>query len=562
VNAFSQIIRQLGPARLLTMGVVVVGLFAFFMFMTSRLTTPELSLLYSDLTIEDAGDIAGRLDTMKVPYELRGDGRQVYVPADQVLRLRMMMASEGIPNGGSVGYEVFDRSDGIGTTSFVQQLNHLRALEGELARTIIAIGQVQSARVHLVLPRRELFSRNRQEPSASVVLKLRGNVLQPSQVLAIQHLVATAVPDLQPGRISIIDSKGRLLARGGDQAGDEPLSTVNAEEARQRYENRLSRAVEELLEQSVGLGRVRAEVSADLNFDRLTESNEVYDPEGQVVRSTQTIEQSDNSQDNAGGENNVSIANNLPNGQATNGGENQSSTASDRTEETVNFEISRKVTTLVRESGEVRNLSVAVVVDGTYNEDGEYVPRSEEEMAQLSALVRSAIGFNEERGDQVEVANLPFSRPEIDDTPIIEEGFMGLAKADLFRLAEMLVFGLVSVLVLLLVVRPLVTRLFESIPAGGMAVAGAGAGGGTVALQGGGGGPAQLAAPGGDAQLPDDEEYEYDDDDPVKPRKKARQLDLTGIDGSGTNLARITEIVEKHPDETIAIMRSWLYQET
>jgi flagellar M-ring protein FliF len=540
------------------MGVVVVGLFVFFMFMTSRLATPELSLLYSDLSIEDAGEIAGRLDTMKVPYDLRGDGRQVYVPADDVLRLRILMASDGLPNGGSVGYELFDKSDGIGTTSFVQQLNHLRALEGELARTIAAIGQVQTARVHLVLPRRELFSRTRQEPSASIVLKLRGGALQPGQILAIQHLVATAVPELQPGRISIVDSKGRLLARGGDQQGDEPMSAVNADEARQRYETRIGHAIEELLERSVGLGRVRAEVTANLNFDRLTESNEVYDPDGQVVRSTQSVAQSDNSSDTDAAATNVSIATNLPNGQADTSGQNSSSTVSDRTEETVNFEISRKVTTLVRESGEVRNISVAVVVDGTYNEAGEYQARAEEEMTQLTTLVRSAIGFNEARGDQVEVVNLQFIKSEIDETPLVEDGFMGLAKADLFRLAEMLVFGLVSVLVLLLVVRPLVTRLFDAIPAGGMA--GAVAGGGTMALPAGGGSQAQLAAPGGTAMaMPNEDD---DDDDPIKPRSKTRQLDLTGIDGSGTNLARITEIVEKHPDETIAIMRSWLYQES
>ena len=559
MNAFSQMIRQLGPARLLTLGVVAVGLVAFFMFMTSRLTTPDLALLYSDLPIEDAGEIAGRLEAMKVPFELRGDGRQVYVPSTDVLRLRMLMAADGLPNGGSVGYELFDNSDGIGTTSFVQQLNHLRALEGELSRTIASLAQVQTARVHLVLPRRELFSRTRQEPSASIVLKLRGSALQPGQVAAIQNLVATAVPDLQPSRISIIDSKGRLLARGGDQSGDEPLSAVNADEARQRYESRVARTIEELLERSVGIGRVRAEVSADLNYDRLTESNEVYDPEGQVVRSTQTIAQNDTSTDSDGGEA-VSIANNLPNGQLDQGGgQNQSASNSDRTEETVNFEISRKVTTLVRESGEVRKLSVAVVVDGNYGEDGAYQPRTEEEMTQLTALVRSAIGFDEERGDQVEVANLQFVQPEIDDTPIAEEGFMGLAKADLFRIAEMLVFGVVSILVLLLVVRPLVTRMFDAVPAAGMAgAAAAGAGGGVAALPGGGG-QAQLAAPGGGAMLA---EEEYDDDDPEKPRSKARQLDLTGIDGSGTNLARITEIVDRHPDETIAIMRSWLYQES
>jgi flagellar M-ring protein FliF len=548
-------LRQLGPARLLTMGLVVVGLIAFFMFVTSRLATPELSLLYGDLPIEDAGEIAGRLDAMNVPYELRGEGRQIYVPADDVSRLRLLMAADGLPNGGSVGYELFDKSDSIGTTSFVQRLNHLRALEGELARTIAAIGQVQTARVHLVLPRRELFSRTRQEPSASIVLKLRGGALQSGQVLAIQHLVATAVPDLRPERISIVDSQGRLLARGGGNGeGDQPLSAVNADEARQRYETRLAHAIEELLERSVGIGRVRAEVTANLNFDRLTESNEVYDPDGQVVRSTQTIEQADASADSDTADT-VSIANNLPNADATQGGESQRTSNSDRTEETVNFEISRKVTTLVRESGEVRKLSVAVIVDGIYGESGEYQPRSDEQMAQLAALVRSAIGYDEARGDQVEVVNLPFTRPEVDDSPAEAGGFMGLGKSDLFQIAEMLVFGVVSVLVVLLVVRPLVTRMFETLPAGGGGVAA----GGATALSGGA--RAQLAAPGGDGVAAIGMDGEEDDEPSVR-RKQSRQLDLTGIEGSSANLARISEIVEKHPDETIAIMRSWLYQET
>jgi flagellar M-ring protein FliF len=529
------------------MGVVVVGLIAFFMFMASRLTTPEMSLLYTDLPIEDAGEIAGRLDAMKVPFELRGDGRQVYVPAEDVLRLRMLMAAEGLPNGGSVGYELFDKADGIGTTSFVQQLNHLRALEGELARTIGAISQVQTARVHLVLPRRELFSRTRQEPSASIVLKLRGGTLQPGQVVAIQHLVATAVPDLQPDNISIIDSKGRLLARGGGEQGDEPMSAVSADEARQRYETRLAHAIEELLERSVGLGRVRAEVSADLNFDRLTESNEVYDPDGQVIRSTQSVAQADKSADSNAADN-VSIANNLPNGGGAQSGANQNTTASDRTEETVNFEISRKVTTLVRESGEVRNLSVAVVVDGFYNEAGEYQARTAEEMAQLTALVRSAIGFNEDRGDQVEVANLQFIQPSLDGAEIVEEGFLGLGKADLFRIAEMAMFGIVSILVLLLVVRPLLTRMFEAMPAADMA--GAAAGGGTMALPPGGL-QAKLAAPGGDGF----------GDDNGDDQSQGRQLDLSSLNSTSTNLSRITKIVDRHPEETIAIMRSWLYQE-
>ena len=210
--------RQLGPARIAILAIVAVGMIGFFTFMTSRLATSELSLLYSELSLEDSSAIISRLDGQNITYEIRGGGTQIYVPESEVARVRLTMASDGLPNGGSVGYEIFDDSSTLGTTNFVQRINHARALEGELSRTLSAIRQVKSARVHLVLPRREVFSRDQQEPSATVVLRLNGSALQASQVVAIRHLVATAVPGLQPTRISVIDNNGRLLARGGDNA--------------------------------------------------------------------------------------------------------------------------------------------------------------------------------------------------------------------------------------------------------------------------------------------------------------------------------------------------------
>src|SRR5437868_3567278 len=249
---------------------VTTALTSFFGFVILRVTTPQMTTLFTELSIEDSSAIIKDLERQAIPYELKNDGAAIMVPKDKVTRLRMKLAEGGLPKGGGVGYEIFDKSEALGTSSFVQNVNHLRALEGELARTIASIGAVDSARVHLVLAQRELFSRDKQEPSASIVIKTRGSErLGKSQVAAIQHLVAAAVPSLRPGRISIVDSEGNLLARGTDEGADAAGGTLNTEELRTGYEQRLSRSIEEMLERSVGPGKVRAEVHAEMDFDRL-----------------------------------------------------------------------------------------------------------------------------------------------------------------------------------------------------------------------------------------------------------------------------------------------------
>src|SRR5262249_55285856 len=199
----------------------------------------------------DSGQIVQRLDAQRVPYDLRGDGSQIYVPQDQVAKLRLSLASEGIPAGGSIGYELFDRADALGTTTFVQQINQIRALEGELARTIGSIHQVRSARVHLVMPQRVLFSSDKAEPTASVVLALQGG-LDKGQVSAIQHLISSAVPGMKAKNVSVIDSNGELLARGADEGA---FDSANSEDMRRSYEARLSQAIEQLLAQTLGAGK-------------------------------------------------------------------------------------------------------------------------------------------------------------------------------------------------------------------------------------------------------------------------------------------------------------------
>ncbi|CAN0567632.1 unnamed protein product, partial [Laminaria digitata] len=270
-----------------------------------------------------------------------------------------------------------------------------------LARTIRSIGSVDEARVHLVMPKRELFSRREQKPSASVVIKSRGaGKLSKAQVMAIQHLVAAAVPRLEPERISIIDSRGRLLARAGGESDDGGTFASTSDELRRAHEERVTRQIEQLVEQSVGFGKVRAQVSAEMDFDRITTNIEQYDPDGQVVRSTQTVEENAQSSDQDG-QNAVTVANNLPDAQQNAGGAGTAS-QSNRTEETVNYEITRTVKNHVHETGTIRRISIALLVDGTYatNEDGDrvYAERSQEELEKIEKLVKSGIGLNEQRG--------------------------------------------------------------------------------------------------------------------------------------------------------------------
>ena len=341
MDNITQALRNLGPMRLAVLGGVVVALIAFFIFLTARLAAPPMALLYGDLDLGDSSRIVTQLESTKTPYELRNGGTEVYVPEDTVFRLRMSMADQGLPNGGTIGYEIFDNADSLGTTNFVQNINLVRALEGELSRTIRTLGSVRSARVHLVMPKRRLFSREAQKPSASVILRMRGaGRLDKSQVMAIQHLVAAAVPSLVPSRISIVDDKGTLLARGFDDDGPGALA-AKAEERRRTFEGRLARTIEDLLQKTVGFGKVRAEVSANMDFDRISTTDEKFDPDGQVVRSTQSIEETNQSRD-AEGTQPVSVGTNLPDPNLTSGENASSSAAQSRTEETVNFEVSRK----------------------------------------------------------------------------------------------------------------------------------------------------------------------------------------------------------------------------
>jgi flagellar M-ring protein FliF len=458
LDNLTQLINRIGLPRLAAMATVAVLMLGFFGFLMMRAQTPNLAPLYTGLSLEDSSAIVAELQTQNVPFELRGEGDTILVPRDQITTLRMNLAGSGLPQRGQVGYEIFDEQSTLGATSFVQNINNVRALEGELARTISSLTRIKSARVHLVLPERELFRRERKDPSASIVLSVRGE-LSSSEIRAVQHLVASAIEGLTPTRVSIVDDQGNLLASGTED-GDSALAG-QADERTLGYENRLRTRVEDMLANIVGAGRARVEVAAEIDYNRSTTTEEKFDPEGQVVRSTQ-IRESENL--TAGADGQVTVANELP-GASQNAGATGPTDQGSTSEEVTNYEISKTTQTAVTEAGAVKRLSVAVVVDGVYTTDPQgnstYTPRSADEVAQILTLVRSAVGYSEARGDTVQVVNLQFAeRPEL-AAPGTDGagGLLDFTRDDLMNGAEMAVTLLIALALVFFVMRPLLKKV-------------------------------------------------------------------------------------------------------
>lgn len=547
VNSFLETLKQLGPVRLGIMGGIMLALMTFFIFVSMRVSTPDYSLLYNDLSRPDSNAIAAKLEESEVKYQVSEDGSRVTVPDTDVGRARMLLAEAGLPNGGSMGYEIFDEKSGFGTTNEVVNLNKVRALEGELARTISSLDPVRSARVHLVLPERELFSRESRTASASVAIGMRpGAALNNDQIMAIQSLVASAVPNLKPEKVSLIDQTGKLLARGDETS--ENRASVKADEMRLKYEQRLTRAVEDMVGRIVGYGNVRANVTADLNFDRVSTNEELFDPESQIARSSQTIEENNTERDAS--ESNVSVENNLPAVGNDLFVDPAPSLESNRVEETTNFEISKTTRSMVRETGEVRRLSIAVLVDGTYETNAEgkqtYQPRSDAELDKIAALVRSAIGYDATRGDALEVVNMQFAAVEVSDTPF-DNSLFGFDKNKLLDAAEIITVAIMIILVVLLVIQPMVGRL--------LATEGGKndeddlerellAGGAKPALEG----PAGEFEP---SQLQEEEESE------------SNMIDVQKVQGKvkASSVKKVEDIVENYPTETVSVIRSWMTED-
>ncbi|RTK93236.1 MAG: flagellar M-ring protein FliF [Rickettsiales bacterium] len=457
-----QFFKEMSPFRLAaTIGTILTFVVLFVLFI-SKVGDNELAVLYSDLDLADSGKIAEELDKRKVSYSAVGDGSTIKVHKSIVSNTRLALAQAGLPSSGAiVGYEIFDKEDSIGATNFSQNVKLIRALEGELSRTISAFEQVDKARVHLVMPQREIFSKERLEARASVVLKFKGTKrLGKNEIDAISHLVISSVPDLEMKNITIVDTKGRALKIGSADEGSD-FSTGKNEEIKILTENRLRIVIEDLLASTIGSKKVKAQVAVEMNFDRVVTNSEIYDPEGAVIRSTQTIDENDKTPVSSVGGQDASVANNIPGGgDNAAGGGNQFAT-SEKSDSTTNFEISKTIKNHISESGLITKMSIGILIDGIYetNKDtGEvtYKPRTQEELDKISNLVKVAVGFNEERKDKIEVINMKFAselEPLEDDSNWIKE--------ELPNLFQTLIVAIVVVLVLITVIRPIALKAFE-----------------------------------------------------------------------------------------------------
>jgi flagellar M-ring protein FliF len=535
LERFLNILKSAGPAKLAAaFGVTALVAAALFMIMF-RLGVEEQSLLYSDLSAKDAAAVTEGLTTANVDFKLSPDGSSIFVPRSKVAEARMQLASEGLPGQGSIGYEIFDKQSALGATTFVQNVNKLRALEGELARSIDSLDTVRNARVHLVLPEKALFQTNAEPPKASIVVGLERGNLSDRQVNAIRNLVASSVEGLATESISILDGRGELLA-GATNGAD--ANGAAMDDRTTMYEERLRRRLQEIVEGVVGPGAARVQVSADMDFSQVTETEEKFDPDQATPRSTRTIEETDANKDI---DQTVTQGQNVPDGTVPGAGAGQSSN-SNKTDETVNYEISKTTRTQVTAPGKVTRLSVAVAVDGITapaskaGEAVKWAARSPAEMEQITALVRSAAGISAERNDKIEVVNVRFAKAAATIGTGAPSAF-DFDKNDIMRGAEILAMTLVAAALLFFVARPLVAGVFQPASAKGALNAD-----GSMAMALPDGSSIALTGLGGNV---------------VDER-----LEIARIQGTlnAAAMKQVSDVVNDNPDQTVAVIRSWLQE--
>jgi flagellar M-ring protein FliF len=543
VGGFTEALKRFGIGRLAAILGVAAGVAAVLVAVMLRMGQAPDALLYSNLDLREAGEITAALDQAGIKYSSKGDGSTIMVNRDEVGTARMMLAGQGLVTSGSVGYEIFDNQSVLGQTEFQQQLNEQRALQGELSRTIMSMRGITAARVHITMPRREMFTSAAGEPTAAVLVGLGGRDLSGDQVNAIRNLVASSVPNLKPDRVTVADENNRTLAAGSE--GGE-FTTASALEAKNTTEAQLQNRIKDIVEGVVGVGAARVQVTADIDRSRSTTQEQKFDPDGQVVRSTSTngSQSSDTSGVPDGG---VTAANNIPGGAAPNATP-QGSTSAENTE-TTNYEISNTTTTTTREPGEVRKLAVAVAVDGKWTPaaDGKgeatYAPRTAEEIAQIKALVAAAVGIDETRGDKIEVVNVRFNRDAgLQGDMAGASSMFDFSKNDIMRGVELLVLLVTGLLLIFFVLRPLLKTA-------------TGGGSNVPALVNAEGMPVTqlqttVIGPDGQpqlAQLP-------------PPSEMEQKIDIARIEGQvkASSVKKVADFVQAHPDEAAGILRSWV----
>ncbi len=445
----SEFVRKMSPSQVIMLiGVtlsIIVGLFVTASWIGGEI---NYSVLYSQMDPSEAAEVVAYLDENNKPYKITDGGQTIQVPSDDVYGLRISLASEGLPQSGNIGYSIFDQSN-LGMTEFLQNLNFRRALEGELMKTIMQLNNVQAARVHIVMPKDRLFRQDRKEATASIVLKLKKlGGLDKSQLSGITHLVASSVEGLKPENISIIDYHGNLLSSANETDVLAGLTTSQLE-VRKNAEKYLEDKAQSMLDGVIGDGKSIIRVSVDMNFKQVEKTSELYDPNSPVIRSEEKTEES---------------------AAATDKQDEFAESKDDKKIETsiANYEISKTVEHIVNSVGNIERLTVAVMIDGIYKDvenaegilENIYEPRPQEEIDRITAIVKSAVGFDQQRSDQIEVVNIPFDKQSMEHD---QQQLDQMVTLDFYYdIAKKIGWGLLAIMVLFYA-RSKAKRLFKAL---------------------------------------------------------------------------------------------------
>jgi flagellar M-ring protein FliF len=541
-------IRKLGMARVAVLVAVTVGVLgAFALLEFQGGPAARMSVLASDLDPQTVRQISDELDRRKIPYRADNAAGEILVPESEAANARAALGKSGLNTSGTTGYEIFDRGNDMTLTDFDQQVKLTRALEGELSRTIASVHGITKARVHIVLPHRQPFEHQRSEAQASVMLTLAGHgALSSEAIQSVVNLVAAGVPGLRPQNVTVVDSNLHLLVQAGE-ADDARTRSDRSEEIRQKTEARLSQAVELMLERSLGVGHVHAEASIRMNFDKVNETQERFDPDSPVVRSTQNVTSNNKSTEKTGP---VSLQNNLPNADASNGA---SGSQEQRQEETTNYEITKTVRAIAHDQPQIERITLAVMVDGIddIGPDGKHTwkPREQADLDRIEKLVKSATGFDEKRGDRLDIVSMPFTTA-IDVAESAATAAPALRNSELMSFVQIVAIGVIGISIIILTARSVLANLSKPpVTIIGSADPEALADAGVLSGLGHHGGASGGAAGSGGAA---------DGSPPLLKDESAPAI--AGIPGVVVPEAvrKAREMAAAYPAETLAIIRSWM----
>jgi len=411
IRQFLKLINSLPLSKKISMIFVIVLVMAGFALMFFWANQENYQVLFSNLSQKDGNAIIAELKKKNVPYKIEANGSIISVPSNKVYDLRLSMAGEGLPNGGTVGFEIFDHPD-FKTTKFVQELNYRRALQGELERTIDQFKEINSSRVFIVIPEESLFIEDKKPASASIQLDLKTS-LPPDRLTAIVHLVANAVEGLDPDHVTVVDTKGRLIFKGGTDDNSPSGLSGSQLDYKRKIESQIKENVQSMLERIVGQGKAIVRVNAEIDFNKITMNEEEFDPTTTAVRSSRDIEENTQT-----GEKRKETAQTvIDQKRGVVPSPNEAENKKMKKDVATNYEINKITRTILKPAGTIKRLSVAAVIDGKYEieklKDGtttrKYIPRTDQEIKKFEEIVKKAMGYNEDREDQVTVSSISFS---------------------------------------------------------------------------------------------------------------------------------------------------------